>query len=273
MLSSHECIAWTTVHIIGCVAIVTLNIITIIVFTKNYSLRKRSTYLLVNLAVVDMLVGLVGTFTVYELGTYCKLWENSLGLLEDYFLRVLRLLYSISSLVNIALISVERLHATARPFRHRFLKRRSYLIAIVSSYLISALFSITSLAIPRIYPFEKSHNVATSLISICIVIIVFSYSLIFIKVKCGSQPRHHTAAGMEGRLTVTLFIVTVVSLMMWLPFIVQSFLWYTTKIFSTYPSHLTCFIIFLVGANSLVNPLLYAIRIPEFRRTAKAMFC
>lgn len=67
MLSSHECIAWTTVHIIGCVAIITLNIITIIVFTKNCSLRKRSTYLLVNLAVVDMLVGLVGTFTVYEL--------------------------------------------------------------------------------------------------------------------------------------------------------------------------------------------------------------
>ena len=273
MLSSRECIAWSAVHIIEYVAIVTLNIVTIIAFMKNCNLRKRSTYLLLNLAVVDMLVGFMSSFTVYELGIYCEFWKNSLRLLEDCILRALRSCFTISSLVNITIISVERLHATVCPFRHRFVKKRIYLIIVVASYLIAALVSIVSFGIPLIYSFEKPYNVATSFIAVCIVVIFFSYSLILIKVKCSRQPRHHVVPGKERKLTVTLFIVTFVSLMMWLPFVVQSFLWYTTKIFSSYPSHLTCFIYILLGANSLVNPLLYAIRIQDFKRTVKAMFC
>ena len=35
----------------------------------------------------------------------------------------------------------------------------------------------------------------------------------------------------------------------------------------------TCSIIMLVWVNSLVNPLLYAVRINEFKRAAKALFC
>ena len=45
LFSSSECIAWLTVVMTESVAIVTLNILTIIVFIKNRSLRKRSVYL------------------------------------------------------------------------------------------------------------------------------------------------------------------------------------------------------------------------------------
>ena len=109
--------------------------------------------------------------------------------------------------------------------------------------------------------------------SSCIIIIFFSYSVILIKVKCSPQPRHHVVAGRERRLTVTLFIVTLVSLLMWLPYVVQSFLWYTTNIFSSYPSHLTCSVISLSGLNYLVNPIPYVIRIPQFNKAVKALFC
>ena len=272
MLSSRECIAWLAVHIIEYVAIVTVNIVTIIAFMKNCNLRKRSTYLLLNLAVVDMLVGFMGSFTVYEFGILFELWNNSLGWKEDCVLRVLRLFFAISSVLNITIISVERLHATVCPLRHRFVKKRIYLIVIVVSYLIAALVSIVSYGIPLIYSFERPFNVATSFISVCIVVIFFSYSLILIKVKCRRQPRHHVVPGKEGRLTVTLFMVTFVSLIMWLPFVVQCFLWHTSKIVRSYSLHLICVVIILLGANSLVNPLLYAIRIPEFKITVKAMF-
>ena len=50
-LSSSECIAWLTVFMTESVAIVTLNIFTILVFVKNRSLRKRSMYLVISLAV------------------------------------------------------------------------------------------------------------------------------------------------------------------------------------------------------------------------------
>lgn len=79
MLSSRECITWSAVYVIEHVAIVILNAVTIVAFMKNCNLRKRSTYLLVNLAIVDMLVGLTGPWTVYELGMYCKLWQDLLA--------------------------------------------------------------------------------------------------------------------------------------------------------------------------------------------------
>ena len=274
MLSSRECIMWSAIYVIGHVAMVTFNAITIIAFMKNCKLRKRSTYLLFNLAVVDMMAGFTGLWTVYELGLYCKLWEGALEWWEKHpFAQVIRMTFTVSSLINITIISLERLHATVRPFGHRFVKKWVYWLSIAISYLIAALFSIVSLAFPLSSSLERPFNAMSSFISVCIVIIFFSYSIILIKVKCSSQPRHHVGAGRERRLTVTLFIVTFVSLLMWLPFIVQSFLWYTTKRFSSYPSHLTCFIIMLLGVNSLVNPLLYAVRVPEFKRAVKALFC
>lgn len=43
MLSLAECITWVTVGFAESVAIVTLNLCTIIAFIKNHNLRKRST--------------------------------------------------------------------------------------------------------------------------------------------------------------------------------------------------------------------------------------
>ncbi|KAL9974556.1 hypothetical protein ACROYT_G011605 [Oculina patagonica] len=118
---------WSAIYVIECVAIVTVNAITIIAFMKNCKLRKRSTYLLLNLAVVDMLVGFSGLWTVYELGLYCKLWKGALKWWEQYpFAQVIRLTFILSSLINITIISLERLHATVRPFGHRFVKKWVY---------------------------------------------------------------------------------------------------------------------------------------------------
>ena len=76
MWSLSECIPWMTVALAESVAIVTLNICTIIVFMRNRNLRKRSTYLMINLAVIDMFAG---GFVVYNqfywFGVACNLWE------------------------------------------------------------------------------------------------------------------------------------------------------------------------------------------------------
>ena len=274
MLSSRECITWSAFYAIGHITIVTMNAITIVAFMKNCQLRKRSTYLVLNLAVVDMLVGCTGLWTVYELGLYCKLWKGSVKWWEQYPLaQIIRLTFALCSLINITIISLERLHATVRPFQHRLLKKRVYWVIISLSYLIAISFSVISLSTPLSYSLERPYNAMSSLTSACIITIFLSYSVIFIKVKCSPQPRHHVVAGIERRLTVTLFFVTFFSLLMWTPYIVQSFLWYTTKIFSSYPSHLTCSVIMLLGLNSLVNPILYVIRIPQFNKAVKALFC
>ena len=77
MFSLAECIPWITVGLAESVAIVTINLTAIIVFLKNRNLRKRSTYLMINLAVVDILAGgSAATNLFYFAGHYyCNLWN------------------------------------------------------------------------------------------------------------------------------------------------------------------------------------------------------
>ena len=55
--SLSECIICFTVLTAECVGIVTVNLLSIILFIKNKSLRTRSMYLVMSLTVADLLVG------------------------------------------------------------------------------------------------------------------------------------------------------------------------------------------------------------------------
>ena len=73
---------------------------------------------------------------------------------------------------------------------------------------------------------------------------------------------------------MTLLIVTVVSLLLYLPYAVFVFDTYIFKseIFRSLPIHFRYTMLFLFYANSLVNPILYAIRMPEYRSAFLALF-
>ena len=279
MFSFPECVTWLTVGLTECVAIVTLNIITIIVLVKNRNLRKRSTYLVINLAVADMLVGGFATDDLfYSFGAgYCNVWKyNSIDPWANNVLETLFRLFLVSSVTNIAAISVERLHATLRPFRHRLIKKWVYALIIAVVWVTAGLLSIalTVLSVfkgPSYYSYlQDSFN------AICLLVICISYASIVIKVRCGAQPQHHGAASRERKLTMTLLIVTVVSLLLYLPYVICHFLFYTTDVFTSMSFvtlvRLGRILHILYYANSLVNPILYAIRMPEYRSAVLALF-
>ena len=123
MWSLSECIPWMTVGLAESVAIVTLNLCTIIAFISNRNLRKRSTYLVINLAVIDMFVGgVVGYDQFYWAGVTCNLWKwQSIEYGTFIFIEVLLVLLLIGSLTNITSIALQRLHATFFPFKHRYI--------------------------------------------------------------------------------------------------------------------------------------------------------
>ena len=59
-----------------------LNAITIVVFRKHRNLRNRSAYLIINLAVADMLVGGYSTFHLsYSYGQTCNSWKSDSGII------------------------------------------------------------------------------------------------------------------------------------------------------------------------------------------------
>ena len=277
MLSLSECIPWMTVSLAESVAIVTLNLCTIIVFMRNRNLRKRSTYLVMNLAVIDMFTGVVVVHNVfYGFGLGCSLWERYfIEYWTSILIEVLLFLFPIASLTNITIIALERVHATFCPLRHRVLKKWVYGLIIAVVWIKSGLVSVSS---TPLFPFEEIQYhiyLGFTFISICLVIICVSYTSIVIKVRCGAQPQHHGAASRERKLTMTLLIVTVVSLLLYLPFVVINIATHISKsqIFWSVPFQSffdTTMLLFY--ANSVVNPILYVIRIPEYRSAFFALF-
>ena len=142
--SLSECTPWMTVGLAESVAIVTLNLFTIIAFMRNRILRKRSTYLVINLAVIEMFVGGAAVYyQFYQPGVVCNLWKwHSIEYGTHIFIQVLSALFPIASLTNITIIALERAHATFFPLRHRVLKKWVYRLMIAFVWVISGLLAI-----------------------------------------------------------------------------------------------------------------------------------
>ena len=268
MASSPECITWMVVGLTESVTIVVLNSLTGIAFFRDRNLRKRSTYLVISLAVADMLSGGISAHDLlYNVGEMCNFWGHNRA--YWYIPQVFILWFPDCSLTIMIVISLERLNATFWPFRHRTIKKSGHWVLIIAIWLTALLFSCALLMI--YYYTDKLdyyYYARGSFISICLLVICVSYVFIFVKLRFGNQPRHHGAANRERKLTVTLFTVTSLSLLLWLPYVITTFLFFATNISSSL-SEIARFrwrggSIFLFYANSFLNPILYTMRMPGF---------
>ena len=281
-LSSSECITWFAVFLTVSVAIVTVNLISIILFIKNRSLRTRAMYLVINLTIADMFVGGFSHFFPFRVLSLCKACDfvkmnlsQELNVITDF----LFLWFPLISLTNIAAISLDRMHATIRPFRHRLIKKWVYGVTIAGVWVLATMVSIVSLVL-KLYGKEYSYHfyVWQSYCCLCLFVICVSYSSIVVKFLCGAHPQHHGAANRQRKLTVTLFIMTIVSLLMWLPHAAYIFVSYQSSIRKFLPFkeldkvRLEFSLKILYFMNSLVNPIVYTIRIPEFRKALLLLF-
>ena len=277
VFSSSECIIWFTVFAAELVAIVTVNLLAILLFIKNRSLRTRSMYLVISLTVADMLVGVLCVGDVqFGLLSKCRLIKLNLSLEVEILLSSFDFFFPFVSLTNIAVISLERVHATFRPFRHRLIKRRVYVVEIVVVWVFPLIISVIWGA-EILYFFGYSLYILESYCLLCLIVTFVSYTSILFKFRFGAHPQRHCAAALRQRkLTITLFITTLVSLLLWLPFNIFLFVLTTTSTFNplSFPELLRFIYLlsFFYFANSLVNPILYTIRMPDFKKALLSLF-
>ena len=280
IISEKEERAWFAPFIIECIVIFLLNAFTLAIYTRNRHLRKPSTYLIINLTVADLLVGTVGTVLVRLSFFVPDKLERDLELKQafswqSFVYLTLSDLFPVASLANISLISLERLHATLFPFRHCLIGKRVYLTTICCSWLfsltLSCVFSLLDLRASPAFPYVFSSYIFLSLL-----ILTVSYVIIISTVKNNPpSPNAGPALSKERKLTVTLFIVNVVSVLTILPFVIwiviahhiQSKLCHAVFLRIEFSFEL------LYLFNSIINPLIYAIRMQEFRKAATKLFC
>ena len=273
-INKEEGYVWCSLFILEGIIILVLNVFTFIVFTTDQHLRKRSTYLLINLSAADIGVGgLVMPTAVFRRGNTYGLWNVEMT--HGWFSSThgVDTLFFGCSLVFLVSISVERLYATKSPMRHRSMTGLTYKIWMscvwIASFIVSsviALFLFYDIIGLQIWYF------VASFICVSLLILSTSYCAILVTVRCSEQPQHayRGQAKKEKRLTMTLFLVTLVSLSVWIPYV--SFTFLESHLSRTFSEETilrargVCEALFF--ANSFVNPILYTIRIPQFRKAS-----
>ena len=285
-ISSAECSTWYAASLTITVAVVAVNLLSIVLFIKNSNLRTRAMYLVINLTVADMFVGGSATFfaVFYFLLYGCEFADEFFIRLEWppilFVLHIINIWFSFTSVTGIAIISLDRMHATFRPFRHRNIKKWAYGVTIAGVWILTAMILIP---LPLISLYGNLHQqwqllfplyLWPSYCCLCLIVICVSYTSIALKFWCGTRPPSHGAANRQRKLTVTLSIMTLVSLLLWLPDVVYTFVSFSVLDRFSFRTYLRLKLSFslLYHTNSLVNPIIYTIRMPEFRRALLVLF-
>ena len=262
---------WHAVWLTQFIMVFIINTFTLAVFARSRHLRRRNTYLIMNLTVADLLIAAVSgpeTILFFKRNTRPK---KGFGVLYS----IISDMCWIASLGNLVLISLERLHATLYPFRHCLVGKSVYYKIIIFSWF-GALTLACGLQISRMIDVPLADRYPWVIyICLTLAVLITSYVIIMSKfIRKAHVQQLGSVMSAERKLSVTLFIVSAASILTLLPWVIiicisissDRYLWIkfapTRKIAATF--------YFL---NSLLNPVIYAIRLTEFRRASKELFC
>ncbi|XP_067052828.1 galanin receptor type 1-like [Acropora muricata] len=257
---------WLTVFVVELAVISLINGFTILTFARNRHLRKRTTYLIINQTIADLFVGTVSVpMHIYHSMTI----ERGSGFGWGKFI-VLFLAYVFKdcSLLHLALLSLERLHATLFPFRHCLMLEWVYFKAVVCIWFLAVIPASAIAAFFLIAPQGIKYVWASLIITVLFTVIV-SYVVIALNIKRKVPPYSSGAVSSDRKLTVTLLIVIVLSTVTFFPSYFYTFLKISTRSggFSAEAEFdIKQSVLFFCYANSFVNPFVYTLRMKEFKR-------
>ncbi|XP_020630247.1 adenosine receptor A1-like [Orbicella faveolata] len=275
-MPSATAIVFTAVFTVETLVIIIGNTLTIFVFWTHRFHLKGTYFLLINLAVADLLVGVteskvLGSEKIPNLITEAERKRSR----DVNPTRAFQVLGFTSSVFFLALISLERVFAVLWPLRHRVTSTRAYVCSIFMAWAAGFSMAAISTLLPTYHPEVSKVSAVTvhSCLSISLLVICASYFTIcnHLRTKTqGIQVHFQNAREQTLRLSRTLFIVVAVSLVVWLPaFVIFSITAFCRRCF---PPHLVLYANVLHLANSMVNPFVYSFRMPTFKVALKKLW-
>ena len=265
-------VPWLITYICETVLILTGNAVTIHIFWSIRKRMKRSSYLLINLAVADFLVGIsISLFLFLHISSAAPILVINTVVKIGVFLDTVGVT---SSILSLALISLERMLAMLWPFRHRTVKTWYYHLSVGIVWLLACFNGVVNVIID-LYR-TKSQDGFSYLMAITLIcsvlVITGTYLTIWFSIKRSNRFRSNTCRSMEQdrKLAKTLFIVTAFSVFTCLPsgisLALRDYLqnMYSFRIQITFVAQY---------ANSFLNPVIYCFKIPEFQASLKKLLC
>ena len=242
---------WATCFSVMAFLIIVGNSLTIATLLRK-KFRERPKFLLISLAFADLLVGCAATWYI----------------IIEFAWNTLDIFAGLSSIFHLAVISLERLHATLRPFRHRQLSLKAYWFAIATPWVLSS--SVSTLMLIR---FRLRAHGDLIIIAICLttplLITCFSHLAIWRKRRISHENVRSFRQNQEARFSKSVFLVTAASFMTWIPFLLF------TVIATVYfiPKSVFLSIKLLQFSNSFVNFVIYIIRFTSYRKALFSLCC
>ena len=274
-MTNATAIVFTVVFTVETLLIIIGNTLTIFVFWTHRFHLKETYFLLINLAVADLLVGVteskvLGSEKIPDL--YTKPEGKKGGGVDPT--RAFQVLGFTTSVFFLALIALERVLAVLWPLRHRVTSTRAYVYSIVIVWAAGFSMAAISTLLPTYHPELSTVSAVTvhSCLFISLLVICASYFTIrnHLRTKTqGIEVHFQNAREQNLRLSRTLFIVVAVSLVVWLPaFVLFSITAFCRRCF---PPYLKWSANILHLANSMVNPFVYSFRMPTFKVALKRL--
>ena len=233
----------------------------------NKTLRTYTNWLVLSLAVSDILTGGV---------LLPILLIKPTSLLTDYFIAIILL----SGAANICAVTYDRYVAIIKPLLYPCLAPKLFKRAIVVSWLIPTIYTVLPLAWDK-NPTKTIHIVylvSLELFGVVLpyIFVTFAYVRIFREVRHSLSMRRDFESAREQRkerrcissdtqVAKVFCIVSTAFLLSWLPIL------YLTTVNSILvrpdlvPGVLVIISVFTVATSSLVNPLIYAFLKPDFK--------
>ena len=291
MLANHVAIIFVVVYVVEVALIILGNAFTIFVFSTltRTSHIKRTCYLLINLAVADLFVGItepivLGTSKFHEMTATTSKQSKLKGMNERKSLKeksetelpkAMQLFALSASVFFLALISLERAFAVLKPLRHRVASTRVYIYSIVVVWAVG-IFIFGLMALSFYYlklARETVHVVVHFCLFISFVMICASYLKIRTRLSSTAPEvavvNRRQTAEYNLRLSRTLFVVIALSLLFWLPAVAL----YTGMhiCHCSFHPYMMWTVNALLLANSLVNPFVYSFRMPVFKEALEKL--
>ena len=266
-------ITWSVfLGVIGIVALIT-NGLTIAAFTQK-RLRRPPHYLLISLACADFMVA----STTVPIYICVVLRVAKLTLRSRAAFWFFDFLSGMASIFTLTSISLERLFAMGWPLRHRITSPLTYAVFLTVPWVLALLVaSLPLFDMFRLLPTLFMFKVILASCSFPIVVTIIAYITLWFKVRTSDASGHERSREKDKRLAITLGIASIIFPFTWLPYtIVLSIINLCTNCaFSnvTLFNGLSMTSMFLHFANSFMNPLVYILRIPEFRGAIRELIC
>ena len=260
--SSAQVIAWSCTLATEAVVIVVGNLLIIILFARlNKKLRsKKSLYLVLNMAFADLFLGGVclPMYVYFLAHGQVKVDEKT-----PTFFTIIFFVFAQASFITAALISCERFYAIYWPLKHRqTLSTRTYRLVILTVWTLSILGSLFIVFLLQFVSLVALNSlVCLIFVSVLLIISGLNFGL-WRKIQKQTVPHHQNRALQRRRLTKTLLFVSLIALGSWLPPFIYSLISLLGYRMSNNISLITYFTYF---SNSFINPIVYALRIPDFK--------